>query len=145
MPEIFEVVPGLYQGGHLRYMPDYIEASFNVDTTPAHYKTENVQYTHMPIIDGPNPGGEWLERALTVLSSYRASGLKTYIHCQAGMSRSVFVTAALLIREQGITRKEAIALIDSKSHFADPAPAFLTALDKFYEKERTAREAEAFS
>jgi protein-tyrosine phosphatase len=143
MPEIFEVTPGLYQGSHHRHLPDYVQAVLNVDSRPAFYKTENVQYTHMPIIDGPNPGEEWLERALTVLGDYRAAGLKTFVHCQAGMSRSVFVTAALLMREQGITRQEAIRLIDSKSHNADPAPAFLTALDKFYEKERMAREAVA--
>jgi len=145
MPEIFEVSPGLYQGSHHRHLPDYIEAVLNVDSRAAFYKTENLQYTHMPIIDGPDPGEEWLERALTVLRDYRTANLKTFIHCQAGMSRSVFVTAALLMREQGITRREAIKLIDSKSHFADPAPAFLMALDKFYEKERKAREAEASS
>ena len=135
MAEIFEIAPGLYQGSHPYMMPVHIEAVLNVDYTPARYRTDKLKYVHMPIIDGPDPGQEWLEQALNVLGGFRTNKLKTFVHCQAGMSRSVFVTAALLIREAGITRKEAINLINSKTNFADPAPAFLLALDAFYTKE----------
>ena len=121
-------------------MPEPIQAVLNVDYTNARYTTEGLKgYTHMPILDGPNPGREWLINALTVLGQYRASQWNTYVHCQAGISRSVFVTAALLVREQGVTPKEAVKMINAKSGFADPAPAFLLALEDFYKEEMIAR------
>jgi protein-tyrosine phosphatase len=134
MVEIFEIVPGLYQGSHQRHIPNYIQAVMNLDTRDAFYSTENLQYTHKPILDGPDPGEDWLNQTLAVLEGYRKAKLNTFIHCQAGMSRSVFVTAALLIREMGIDPKEAVSMIDCKSGFASPAPAFLLALKKLYEK-----------
>jgi len=136
MPEIFEIIPGLFQGSHLRQLPDFIEAVLNVDWTDAHYKTDTLKgYTHMPILDGPDPGEEWLKNVLKTLTEYRANKWNIYIHCQAGMSRSVFATAALLIREQHMAPQAAIALINSKSGYADPAPAFILALREMYENE----------
>lgn len=134
--EIYEIVPGLYQGSHLRSLPGHIEAVLNVDYAAARYKTDALKgYTHKPIFDGPDPGDEWLGEAIDILGLYRKKDWKTYIHCQAGVSRSVFVTAALLVREQGITPYDAVKLINSKSNHADPAPAFLIALDRFSKRE----------
>ncbi len=130
--EIFEIIPGVYQSAHLTAMPKYIDASLNLDTKSALYKTEHLKgYTHLPILDGPNPGQEWLKNALKILEDYRKQGFNVCIHCRGGVSRSVFVTAALLIKEIGLKPSEAVTLIDSKSHHADPAPAFILALREF--------------
>mgnify|MGYP001167392186 CR=1 FL=1 len=134
--EIYEIIPGLYQGSHLRSLPDHIEAVLNVDYTAARYKTDALrEYAHKPILDGPDPGNEWLNEAIATLERFRANKWNTYIHCQAGVSRSVFVTAALLVKEQGLTPYEAVKLINSKSNHADPAPAFLLALERFSKRE----------
>lgn len=129
-----EIVPGLFQGSHPEAMPSNIEAVLNVDYRAARYPTDTLKhYVHLPILDGPSPGIQWLLTALSILEELRANNFNTYIHCQAGISRSVFVTAALLIKEKVITPKAAIALINSKSGIADPAPAFILELRKFYE------------
>lgn len=130
---IKEIVPGLYQGSHLYELPENIEAVLNVDATSARYTTELLtQYIHLPIFDGPSPGQEWLVHAVALLELCRAKKWVTYVHCQAGISRSVFVTAGLLIKELGITPESAIDLINKQTQIADPAPAFILELRKFH-------------
>lgn len=129
-----EIVPGLFQGGHLDEIPNNIDAVLNVDYTEARYDTKSLKnYVHMPIIDGCKPDDGWLLKVVSILEGFRKNNWNVYIHCQAGISRSVFVTAALLVKELKIKPDEAIALINSKSGIADPAPVFILELRKFWD------------
>jgi len=135
-PKMKEIVPGLFQGSHPRTLPpNGIQAILNVDFTDAKYETKKLEgYTHKPILDGRDPGEGWLRDAVDTIQRYVENGWRTYVHCQAGISRSVFITAAYLVREKGMTPKEAVSLINSKTKIADPAPAYLLALEKLYKQ-----------
>lgn len=134
----FEILPDLYQGCHLsRTLPPELRAVINLDDISAEYATDHLaEYHHFPIPDGPDPGEKWIENVVAVAIRIRAAGLPLYIHCQAGISRSVFVTAALLMAELGIDPKEAIRVINSKTDQADPAPAFVRRLYLLHDKSR---------
>lgn len=132
----FEIVPGLYQGCHLsRTLPPELKAVINLDDASAEYATDHLdEYHHFPIPDGPDPGEKWIENVVATATRIRAAGLPLYIHCRAGISRSVFVTAALLMAEFGVDPKEAIHIINSKTDQADPAPAFVRRLYSLHDK-----------
>jgi dual specificity phosphatase 12 len=53
------------------------------------------------------------------------------VHCHAGISRSVALVAAYLMNTRGVTRDEAIALIQSRRKQADPNPGFRHQLELY--------------
>ncbi len=61
---------------------------------------------------------------------------KTLIHCAMGISRSVSITIAYLMRSQSMTFNEAFALVKKSRSIADPNPGFIEQLKK-YETELT--------
>ena len=138
MPKIFEIVPGLWQGSHPRpALPPEFKAVINVDYTEAEYPTDHLaEYHHFPIPDGPDPGLDWLDKVMRTAKKIREAGLPLYIHCQAGISRSVFVTAAVLMAEFKLDPEEAINTINAKTNQADPAPAFILCLRRLYDSWR---------
>lgn len=54
-----------------------------------------------------------------------------FIHCAAGISRSVSLTIAYFIKHEGMTFQQAISLIKSKRYIANPNPGFVRQLKDF--------------
>lgn len=142
MPDIHEIVPRLFIGSHPRDMHSHIEAVVCVDSTMPKYEFGKLKgMTHLPILDGPNPGQQWLTDAVALVESYMRHGWATFVHCQAGISRSVFVVAGYLIQEWDLTPEQALVLIRDKRKVADPAPAFILALREFHKTVQAAKAA----
>jgi protein-tyrosine phosphatase len=62
---------------------------------------------HWPIKDGPVPDEQTLRAIAELVASCLRSGAVVYMHCQAGMNRSVLVAGRVLM-EQGLTAEQAI-------------------------------------
>lgn len=64
--------------------------------------------------DGPGNDRRTLERAIESLARLLKKAPPVLVHCHAGRSRSVIVTAAYLWRHKGMTTKDALALVSAK-------------------------------
>lgn len=82
----------------------------------------------MPIWDRPPfPGLDWLWQAVKFLEANQESDWTTYVHCNAGLSRSSMVVIAFLMKKENITMEEAWKIINAKRP-AVPNPSFCLGL-----------------
>jgi protein-tyrosine phosphatase len=72
-------------------------------------------FIHWPIKDGPVPDQETLRGVADLIVRCLGSGASVYLHCQAGMNRSVLV-AALVLMHQGMTAEDAIERVRERRH-----------------------------
>lgn len=109
-----EVAPGLYLGSHPE-PEDPFELGANVvvclaSGTSVKSVPRGAVLVHWPIKDGPVPQTAVLRSLARFVDTCLHDGAVVYIHCQAGMNRSVLVAARVLM-ERGMTAEEAIALV----------------------------------
>lgn len=76
------------------------------------------------------PSAEDLQRMLDWLRRKEGEGLKVFVHCHAGMGRSVTVVAAYLI-SKGYRAEEALRLIKNVHPQSSPTPKQLEFLKSF--------------
>lgn len=132
-PDYSKVADGLYVGGSVAKPPRGTEAVLNLCAIRDPYKAD--VHAWEPIADAsPAPSLRWLRDAVGWVDAQRKAGRPTYVHCQAGISRSVMVTAAYLMHERGWTRDRALAHIREQRPIASPNAAFLDLLAD-YERE----------
>ena len=138
MNTIFQVTDNIYQGGYPDGpLPADISAVINLTYGTGANSADYLQsssikaYSWLPIPDGPSPGQAWLYMAVGLLNQYVKIGYKVYIHCLAGHSRSVLVTAAFLIERYKWSAERALAEIARYNTSIDLAPAFRLLLDEF--------------
>jgi protein-tyrosine phosphatase len=62
----------------------------------------------------------WLRSQVAFVDEQRKAGLPVYVHCRAGVNRSVTVVAAYLMWRDRLSRDQALALIQSKRPRAGP-------------------------
>ncbi len=86
-----------------------------------------------PIDDGFFPGLKWLETVISHMRKLEQDGYSLYVHCHAGVSRSVMVCAAYLMTLNLLTLDQAMEQIAKENRGADPNPYFMKGL-KDYEK-----------
>ena len=103
-----EVTPGLFVGAHPE-PEDPFDLGENVvvclaSGTSVGEVPRNGLLIHWPIKDGPVPHPETLRGIADLIVRCLGSGASVYLHCQAGMNRSVLV-AALVLMHQGMTRR----------------------------------------
>jgi dual specificity phosphatase 12 len=67
-----------------------------------------------------------------IQETYKAGG-KILIHCQAGVSRSVTVLAACLMKSKKIKRDEALEIIKRKRSSIAPNDGFMEQLNLYYD------------
>jgi len=68
-----------------------------------------------------------LPACVRALDELLAAGHRVYLHCSAGMNRSPSVAVAWLVWRQGMSLKEALALVKARRPCADPYRAAIEA------------------
>lgn len=127
---------GLYVGGVCAAPPPGTRAVLNVGELEDPYEAEVHRWS--PIPDTPPPPSlAWLRKQVDFVATQRRAGRPVYIHCQAGISRSVMVTTAYLMYRDGIPRDQALDQIRAKRPSAGPNPAFMKLLAEWEKTLRT--------
>jgi protein-tyrosine phosphatase len=96
-----------------------------------------VEYASIDVADRPTSAGEMRERmgaCLDFIACGLAAGGSVLVHCVAGHSRSVTVVAAFLMRDHGLSLRDALAVVCSARPTACPNSGFLHMLQR-YEQE----------
>jgi hypothetical protein len=127
---------GLYVGGSVAAPPPGTRAVLNLCEKEDPYRTESYRWEAIPDTS-PAPDLDWLRRQAEWVAARRQAGQTTFVHCQNGVSRSVFVVTACLMAEHRWPRDQALQFVRSRRPEARPNPAFLERLDDW---ERALRE-----
>jgi hypothetical protein len=124
---------GLLLGGMLSELPEGIGAVLNVGETRDCYVAKH--HCWEPIADlGPPPTVTWLRSQVEFINKHEREGTRVYVHCRAGVNRSVMVLAAYLMWRDGLTADEATERIREKRPRAGPYEVYRAFL-KEWEKE----------
>ncbi len=94
---------------HERLVPDDVAHSF--------------LWEQVPIPDGYKggiPTEAQFAQSLQILERWYRKGHVVYVHCWAGVGRSASVCALYVAQHQGLTLKDAIALVKSQHSYASP-------------------------
>lgn len=126
-PNHAEVEPGLHVGGNVRSPPWFTHATLNLCESDDPYRTP-VHEWH-PIRDAePAPSLDWLADRVAFVEEHRSHNKAVYVHCLNGVSRSVMVVTAYLMKAHGWPRDEALAFVRLHRPLARPNPAFMELL-----------------
>jgi atypical dual specificity phosphatase len=105
---------------HERLVPDNIAHSF--------------LWEQVPIPDGYKggiPTEAQFAQALQILNRWYRKGHVVYVHCLAGVGRSASVCSLYVSHNQGLTLKEAIALVKSQHSYASPDSNQIAVMERF--------------
>ncbi len=81
-----------------------------------------------PIEDRVNPGMEWLKNTVKLCNSLMQNG-PLFIHCRAGISRSTFLTAAILMNQNPLMNYDKVLNhIAALNPSCSPAKCFIRLL-----------------
>lgn len=115
-----------------------ITAILNVMRTmvdfPNYKEIEGLEYRYHPMNDGPGNTTEQFYSAVQSLRELLFKGHTVLVHCRAGISRSVSVTACYLWGTGIYSLDEAINLIKQKRPIADPNPHLLKLIKEIQSK-----------
>lgn len=136
-PNYAEVEPGLYVGGHVTSPPWRTHATLNLCEQDDPYHTP-VHEWHPTRDAAPAPSLDWLADRVAFVEGHRSANRVLYVHCMNGVSRSVLVVTAYLMKRHGWTRDEALAFVRTRRSGARPNPAFMELLGEW--EQRLARE-----
>jgi protein-tyrosine phosphatase len=112
-----ELVPGLFVGSHPE-PEDPFELGADVvvclaSGTSVKLVPRGTVLVHWPIKDGPVPPPAVLRSLARFVDTSLREEAAVYVHCQAGMNRSVLVAARVLM-ERGMTAEQAIELVRNR-------------------------------
>ncbi|XP_051855116.1 dual specificity protein phosphatase 12 [Antechinus flavipes] len=112
-PELLEVRPGLYLGGaaaneRSRLREAGVTAVLTVDTEEPAGDTEGLQTLFISARDEPETDLlSQLDRCVAFIGRARAAGAAVLVHCHAGISRSVAVMTAYLMKTEQLSFEDA--------------------------------------
>jgi protein-tyrosine phosphatase len=117
-------------GGLVAQPPPGTRAVLNVCGVTDSYRTAVYQWS--PINDGPPPPSlGWLSQMVQFVATQRRAGATTYVHCQAGVSRSGLVTVAYVMSEHRWGVEQALFFVKSRRPQTNPKPAFMPLLNQW--------------
>lgn len=136
-PDIDNIEDGLWLGAAVPHVPDGIHAIVNLvdDTDPCCRLPTGIYARIMfaPIPDGPyRKGMEWLDSTVDTILRWKREQLSILIHCSAGISRSAFVTAAVLMKEHCWDKDKALDHIGAFRPGIHPNKWFAMTLTDYY-------------
>ncbi len=114
-----QIEEGIFLGGIISKPPVGAQVVLNLCETEDPYKAEIHRWEPMHDL-GPPPTLDWLKEQVEFIHQERQAGKNIYIHCRAGINRSVTVLAAYLMWRDGTTREEALNKIREKRPRANP-------------------------
>lgn len=135
MSEASMIEPGLWVGGQpdIWRFPKEIQAVINLrrEMSGLNYPHQIQGMLWLPIEDADFPGVWWLHMAADAVRTFREKPWNTLVHCHAGISRSVMVTAAYLMKYDKHNLAEALSRIQRARPIADPNRSFRAGLAAF--------------
>ena len=94
----------------------------------------HIQHLRILISDHPKENiSNFFQPSYTFIDAQRRTG-NVVVHCQAGVSRSVSLVMAYLIRKQRLSYEEAFSQVQAKRAVANPNKGFVKQLRKFAEE-----------
>ena len=126
-PNYSLIEDGLWLGGFVPEPPPNTSAVLNLCESEDPYRA--IGHRWEPIRDAePAPSLEWLLEQVDWIEAQRGAGRVVYVHCRNGVSRSVMVMAAYLMRREGWLRDRALEHLRERRPGVRPNPAFLRLL-----------------
>lgn len=131
---MFLIEENLYQGGYIEKVPDNIKTvvSLMMRTEYKNIPYSFVDVPHhiwLPIEDGAFPGLRWLNEAVSLVEN---SPKDIFIHCRGGVSRSVMLTAAVLMKKYIWNVDKAMERIALSNNTLDCNMRFMIGLKDYY-------------
>lgn len=114
-----QIEDGIFLGGILSKPPVGVRVVLNVCETADPYKAEIHRWEPMNDL-GPPPTLDWLKEQIEFIHQHRQTGKNIYIHCRAGVNRSVTVLAAYLMWRDELNKDDALNKIREKRPRANP-------------------------
>lgn len=108
-----------------KFNPAKITAVLNVNQAPDEPQSPDIVYMHIPFDDGAEIPHRQFVKCLGWLDFMYENGHTILIHCAAGISRSVTITAAFMHYEGLTDFDDALNQIRLRRPVASPAPAVL--------------------
>lgn len=107
-----------------------ITAVLGLNAFPSLEHVEGLEWRRVELQDGPRNSPERLLHAVVLLEDLVAEH-RVFVHCNEGLSRSVFVAAGYLARSSGYAFQEALALVQARIPDSIVDPGLLEAHDLF--------------
>lgn len=133
-----EIEKGIYLGGIAPTTDKNFMKNMNVIIDMIDYKTENlpyypnVIYYNFPVDDISTENiSQYFDSIYRIIHKYRGKGANVYIHCMAGISRSVTVLIAYFMKRDCISAGEAFEKIQRKRPIVLPNEGFVNQLMKY--------------
>jgi dual specificity phosphatase 12 len=133
---ISKIYNRLFVGGYVqaaklsRSNPFGIQAVLDVSTEPPYEEARGVVYAHIPFNDGEGVPPEKFWACMRFLFEQYKQGHTILIHCAAGISRSVTITAAFLHYVHIMEFNAALDLVRQRRPIANPNVAVLSSVRK---------------
>lgn len=128
------IIPGLYLGRQCAlYDPEFmslIDAVISVTSSPKEITNVGDRaHLNLQVDDSPDENiSKLFDLSYLFIERFICDGKKVFVHCHAGMSRSVTIVAYYLMRRFGKSVDEAIAIIRKHRPIASPNPGFVLQL-----------------
>lgn len=129
MVPVSQITHRIYVGGYGQAAqlaidnPHHISAVLDVSTEPPYAENPNIQYRHVPFNDGETIPRKKFAECLGWAKAVYEAGHVLLVHCAAGISRSVVVTASIMHYEGIMEFNAALDHIRKCRSIANPAPA----------------------
>ena len=139
VPQPFEILPHLYlscrkgASNKQSLLQNNISRILNVTSESSEYQhLEGFTYFQIAVEDSHEVNIlEYLPRAFAFIEDARLSKEKVLVHCHAGMSRSVTVVLAYLMKFEGLTLNSAYDFVRQKKSNISPNFSFMEQLLQF--------------
>lgn len=114
-----------------------IKYIINCTNTVSNYFENNssLTYLRIPIDDTYNQHIEqYFDMTYNTIEQAIKENKNVLVHCHAGVSRSVTIVIAYLMRKNNLTYEQARTFVKSKRSIIDPNPDFVKSLQEFEKK-----------